>query len=245
MPFTNKYPPAVYEYINSHKDDGVGKIQKGIKEKFGTDISTGTVQYRTHPEYAERYKLKKRGKRKPSFLLKPVGTERIDKDGYVRVMVQEGVERLKHYIVWEEATGKKAGKDECIIFLNGDRTDCRIENLYCLKRKYMAALNNSKFRNLPPDMIKLGINAVILAVETKAKERRLRNKGNRSVIHKGNTMFVNYINGYLEGKTAGQIAEEYGKCKATVCQTLLRYKDGGYDKWLDELGLGNLKPTRQ
>lgn len=242
MVFVKKFPAEVYQYLDTHDIKSCSNARKEIKRLFGVDVSIGMIQFHLHPEWAEKSKLKKKGKCPPSFFLKPVGAERIDKDGYVRIITERGKERLKHHVVWEQATGKKPAKDEVLIFLNNDRTDCRFENLYCLKRKYLSALSWSKFRELPPEQMKLAINAVILAVEASAKQTYLRNQGNRSVIHKGNTIFLDYIQGYLEGKTVRQIAKDYDRGEASVRQSLRKYKNGGYNKWLDELGFGNLKP---
>lgn len=240
--FKRKFPPEVYDYIKAHKTDSAPEIKRELKKRFGVDMSVSGVAFYFHPEYAENAKAARKGKYKPSFLLKPVGSERVDKDGYIRVITSEGKERLKHHIVWEQETGKKVGRDEVIIFLNNDRTDCRIENLYCIKRKYLGALNWRHYRELPFETLKLALNATILRIEAAEKEIKMRNQGNRSVIHKGNTIFVDYIKGYLDGKNVREIAREWGRSDTTVRFSLYKWKNGGYDKWLDQMGLGNMKP---
>lgn len=59
---------------------------------------------------------------------KPVGSERINKDGYVMVKSSKGMFRPKHIVLWEEAYGK-VPKGHMVIFKDGDRRNIKIENL--------------------------------------------------------------------------------------------------------------------
>ena len=62
--------------------------------------------------------------------LRPVGYERIDKkDGYVFIKVEMGRKMvLKHRWVWEQAHGK-IPKGHIIIFRDGNKQNCELENL--------------------------------------------------------------------------------------------------------------------
>lgn len=72
---------------------------------------------------------------------RPIGYECIGKDGYIKIKV-EGERKLvhKHRWVWEQVHGK-IPKGNIVIFLNGDKTDCRIENLKLISRKLNATRN--------------------------------------------------------------------------------------------------------
>lgn len=74
---------------------------------------------------------------------KPVGTEVIEpKDRYVKIKVAEPNNwMLKHRFVWEQHNGK-IPKGFNVQFINKDRTDCRIENLYLIHRKEQVAQNS-------------------------------------------------------------------------------------------------------
>lgn len=77
---------------------------------------------------------------------RPVGSERTSVDGYVEIKVEEpGKWKLKHRMIWERAYGA-IPKGKCLIFLNGDKTDVRIENLMLIGRNVHARLNQSGLR---------------------------------------------------------------------------------------------------
>lgn len=84
---------------------------------------------------------------------KPKGTERMTEDGYIEVKIADkGLRmwRLKHRLVWEEANGKiPDGYNIC--FKNGDKTDCRLENLE-IKSKEENMLDNS-IHNYPKELV--------------------------------------------------------------------------------------------
>lgn len=77
---------------------------------------------------------------------KPVGSERVDsKDGYIVVKVQDDGEwherwRHKHVVVWEKHNGK-VPDNHVIVMLDGDRTNCDIENLMMISRRTLSYLN--------------------------------------------------------------------------------------------------------
>lgn len=106
---------------------------------------------------------------------RPVGSERVSKDGYIEVKVGEpGRWRLKHRVVWEKAFGKiPPGK--CVIFLNGDKTDVRVENLAIIDRNVNVRLNQSGLRYQDADSTRAAIEVGVLLAEIgKAKKRRKR-----------------------------------------------------------------------
>lgn len=111
---------------------------------------------------------------------RPVGSERISKDGYVEVKVEEPNRwRLKHRVVWEKKFGPvPAGK--CLIFLNSNKTDVRIENLMLIDRQVNARLNQSGLRYKDPDVTKTAVNvAELLSVIGEVKRKNKRKYGER------------------------------------------------------------------
>ena len=73
-----------------------------------------------------------------------VDTEVINDDGYIKVKIAEPNKwELKHRLVWQKKYGK-IPEDSCLIFLNGNRKDCRIENLMLIKRSILSVLNHEK-----------------------------------------------------------------------------------------------------
>jgi hypothetical protein len=84
-------------------------------------------------------------------LYKPIGTERISKDGYLERKVNDGLPlqrrwRAVHVLLWE-ATNGPVPKGHAIAFRNGDKRDIRLENLECISRRDLMARNT--VHNLP------------------------------------------------------------------------------------------------
>lgn len=83
---------------------------------------------------------------------RPIGYERINKDGYIEVKIKEpNVFRAKHRIIWEQHNGKIA--PGCNIqFKDGNRLNCAIDNLYLITRGEQMK-DNSGSLNLPDGMV--------------------------------------------------------------------------------------------
>ncbi len=99
----------------------------------------------------------KKGNRPKNW--KPLGTERITKDGYIEIKVAERNPytgfptryRLKHQVLWESVNGPiPAGK--IVIFLDGDKSNCAFENLVCISRAAGVRLNQFGYMSLPDDL---------------------------------------------------------------------------------------------
>lgn len=84
-------------------------------------------------------------------LYKPIGTERISKNGYLERKVNDDLPlqarwRAVHLLLWEAAHGP-IPKGHVICFANGDKTDIRLDNLTCVPRRDLLARNS--VHNLP------------------------------------------------------------------------------------------------
>jgi hypothetical protein len=83
---------------------------------------------------------------------KPVGSERISKDGYVEVKTKEPrTWKLKHRVVWERERGS-VKKGHIIILLDGDKTNCDIKNLYEISRAVNSQLNKHGYGSLTGEL---------------------------------------------------------------------------------------------
>lgn len=80
---------------------------------------------------------------------KPIGYERTTKDGYVEVKVRDGEKQknfeLKHRLVWEKHNGK-IPKGNNIQFKDGNRLNCKIDNLYMISRAEQVSKENTIHR---------------------------------------------------------------------------------------------------
>jgi hypothetical protein len=87
-------------------------------------------------------------------LYKPVGTQRISKDGYLERKVNDDMPlqrrwRAEHLIMWEAANGPlPAG--HAVVFLNGDKRDIRLDNLGLITRADLMRRNT--IHNLYPEL---------------------------------------------------------------------------------------------
>ncbi len=79
------------------------------------------------------------------------GHERLTKDGYVMIRVEEGRYVLKHRKLWEEHFGKlQPGQN--VVFKNNDRTDIRIENLELKTDAELLAENRGEYLEFPEEL---------------------------------------------------------------------------------------------
>jgi hypothetical protein len=88
-------------------------------------------------------------------LYKPIGAERVSKDGYRERKVNDDLPlqarwRAVHLLVWEAAHGPvPAG--HAIVFVNGDKADIRLDNLACIPRADLMRRNS--LHRLPPSLV--------------------------------------------------------------------------------------------
>lgn len=106
---------------------------------------------------------------------RPVGSERISKDGYIEVKVAEPNKwRLKQRVVYEEAKGKIP--EGCtIIFLDGNKQNCNIDNLRCITRSELLYLNCNGLNN-SNEITETGILMARLDRAKNKKKQELKDK---------------------------------------------------------------------
>ncbi len=92
----------------------------------------------------------------------PVGSIRMTKDGYLIKKVQErGYQwerwQLLHRLIWEEHNGP-IPKGQVLTFKNGDKTDCRLENLALITQEENKSLNKKHLRSQNPEITEAAIS---------------------------------------------------------------------------------------
>lgn len=104
----------------------------------------------------------------------PIGSERVTTDGYIRIKVQDegGYNdrwKQKGRIVWESEHGP-IPKGKLLMYLDGDGTNCKLDNLVLIDRKDRVRLNQMRyhFKNEDLNRAALGI------VKLKNREVELR-----------------------------------------------------------------------
>lgn len=107
----------------------------------------------------------------------PIGTERIRKNGYIKVKVDDG--RLnknwkaKHVAVWEAANGP-VPPGHAIIFGDGNNRNFDLENLLCVSRAQLVRMNQNVLIQNDVELTKTGI--LIANVMNKIGERKRKGK---------------------------------------------------------------------
>ena len=110
---------------------------------------------------------------------RPVGSERVDAEGYTLIKVSnEGIKHkmwaFKHRIVWEQHHKKKIPKGSVIIFADGNKSNLNIENLICVTRNELKVLNKCRLISSVPELTKTGLN--IAKIRIKLAELRKEKK---------------------------------------------------------------------
>lgn len=105
---------------------------------------------------------------------KPVGTERIDRDGYILIKVSDEGPwhkrwRLKQVVIWEEAHGP-IPKGHCLLFLDSNKLNTSLDNLQLITRKQLARLNQNHLIKDNAELTNTGI--IIAEILNKIGERK-------------------------------------------------------------------------
>ncbi len=175
-------------------------LNNGYLHKYTPEIIEGVRQGRSKEElglsdkeydYIKRYYIKgnkplkgnkatgKTGRH--SWHSKPLGSERAIKDGYIVVKIAyPRVERLKHHLEWEKYNPPIDIRRECLMFLDGDKTNCSIDNLVKVSKHLISPLNKLCGTLTTPEQRLTAIKAVELYCEAHIKAKQEKTKSSRS-----------------------------------------------------------------
>lgn len=150
--------------IGGHFKEGAPAWNKGLQQK---DYMSKEAIART-----KRTRFKK-GQIPPNRV--PIGTERISKDGYIEVKIQDGQTNdnyeFKHRVLWMAHHGE-IPDEHIVIFKNGDKEDIRIENLMMVHRGISLHLNKQGLHSEHPELTEAGVNLVKLQFKTNEMRRK-------------------------------------------------------------------------
>jgi hypothetical protein len=105
---------------------------------------------------------------------KPVGTERINGDGYVDVKIADPNKwKGKHILEWEKENGP-VPNGQVVIFGDGNRRNFDPNNLLLVTRKQLARLNQNHLISDNAEVTKTGL--IIADIYSKIGERKKKNK---------------------------------------------------------------------
>ena len=128
---------------------------KSIATRFPKGHIPDNKGKRVYPEVYEKMSSTMFKKGHTPANHREVGSERINKDGYIEIKVAESKRwRLKHRIIWEQVNGE-IPKGYNVQFKNHNPQDCRIENLYLICRADQIAKENSYLAKYPKEIQEL------------------------------------------------------------------------------------------
>ena len=104
---------------------------------------------------------------------KPVGTERIDKEGYTYIKVSNpNVWELKHRHIWKES-GRELPEGSALLFADGDRTNITLENLILINRQQLALMNKNDLSFKDRELNETALNIVNMMMKIKEKSKSI------------------------------------------------------------------------
>lgn len=102
---------------------------------------------------------------------RPVGSERINVDGYTEIKIKDPNKwTLKHKFVWEKVNGP-VPKGFAVIFADGNKANFEIDNLLLVSRKQLLVLNNNKLIQKDSDLTKTGLKIADLIIKINEKKK--------------------------------------------------------------------------
>lgn len=180
-----KHPEMVEFMMNFIPGHEEHEIRSEFLNRFGIELSEGQIgnfkhKYHiksgTHGGYFKKgQKAHNKGKKVSSEVYKrcaptmfkkgniphnhrEIGSTRIDTDGYVMIKIAEPNKwQLLQRYVWEKENGRKLLKNECVIFLDGNKENFEPNNLMAIKRSELARVNQNHRITDDPELTKTGI----------------------------------------------------------------------------------------
>lgn len=199
---TSLFSQAVIDFIKTnYKGTGHQKMAELVNEKFGTDYSKEQIKsfYSRHKlnsgltgRYEKGHVPANKGTHPPSVgrmsetqfkkghlppTTKPIGYERISRDGYVEVKIRMRPSSSdcndnfvpKHRLIWEQINGP-IPKGYNVIFKDGNKRNFAPENLALVSDAELAYLTAAHLRSENPELTETGILIARAAMLTKKRK---------------------------------------------------------------------------
>ena len=195
-----KYEQEHIDFIKAHKGASAREMAELFTEHFNIPVSINQMKGVMHRNnissgktggFEKGNKPYNKGKNmskelyekcKPTMFKKghipknyrKIGSERITKDGYIEIKIADPhVWKLKHRLIYEEHYGKiPAGYS--VIFGDGDKLNCNIENLILVSRSELLIMNRNKLIKKYSVLTKAGVIIAKLLDATSKKKKAKR-----------------------------------------------------------------------
>ena len=104
---------------------------------------------------------------------KEIGSERVNIDGYVEIKVAEPDKwMLKSRYLYEQHHNVKLTRNDVIVFLDGNKLNLDINNLFLISRAALARFNQDKLYSDNPEITKAAALMAELKTKTHVKKRK-------------------------------------------------------------------------
>lgn len=166
--YTEEEKQFLKQYIPGHTQK---EIISEYKKLFEKDISlTNLKNFKTY--YGLISGTHDRTRFKKSYLEKEVGDEILLKNGYVLKKISEEPSRweFKHRYIWEQAFGK-IPDGYLVVFADGNKENCDLNNLRLISRKTQAVMNGSGLSEATGEYFD---TAVMIAELKQIQRKRIR-----------------------------------------------------------------------
>lgn len=101
-----------------------------------------------------------------------IGDERINIYGYIEIKIAEPNKwALKHRLVYEEANGS-IPKGYAIFFLDGDKTNLKLDNMTLVSRRELLVINKNKLYSSKKEITESGVTLAKVMVALYKKRRK-------------------------------------------------------------------------
>lgn len=197
--YSPKYPPGMEEYITQiATGKSTTEIADLVSERFGIEFSdrqckvyknnhninsglTGRFEKGHVPANKGQKGFAAPGSEKGWFAKghtpknhRPVGSERISKDGYIEIKIAEPNKwKLKHRVIWEKYNGE-IPKGHIVGFRDGNKTNTDINNLVLVSRSAHAVMNHTDLHAFTGELKETAIYLAELKVSHGRAKKRNR-----------------------------------------------------------------------
>jgi len=146
---------------------------------LGRHITKVTAMFNANFDSPASYWQIKNLCRKHEWTKSPIGTERPDPGGRIKVKTASGKWRFKNILVWEEANGK-VPRGHFVIFADGNLQNTALENLLLVSAAELVFMNARGLRSTDPDMTRLGLAMAKMRIAAnEAVRKKLKMRGDQ------------------------------------------------------------------
>lgn len=190
--YTEEQQVFIKEHVQGRTTEELTDL---VNERFGINLSTGQIRaYKKNNKLLSGVDAKfkkgrtshnkgklgggwkptefKKGHRPYNYM--PVGSERVNGDGYVDIKIADPNKwRAKHLIVWEAAHGP-VPKGHVVLFGDQDRHNFDLDNLILISKQQLMRLNRKKLIQRDADLTRSAILVTDLIHKVTSLQKRKR-----------------------------------------------------------------------